>query len=149
MKYAWIDAHRSEFDLAQMCDVLDASVSGYRAWKRGGTPDRKRLTDAQLLALIKAIHAEVRHAYGSPRMTRELRRRGLAASETRVARLMRENDIRARHKRRFKATTDSKHNLPVAPNLLERNFTPDAPNRVWTADMTYSTPSQRSPPVWG
>ena len=137
MKYAWIDAHRNDFDLAQMCDVIGVSVSGYRAWKRGGTPDRKRLTDAQLLALIRAIHAEVKHAYGSPRMTRALRKRGFAASETRVERLMRENGIRARHKRRFKATTDSKHKLPVAPNLLERNFTPEAPNQVWTADMTY------------
>ena len=137
MKYAWIDTHRGEFDLRQMCEVLDVSVSGYRAWKRGGTPDRKRLTDAQLLALIRAIHAEVKRAYGSPRMTRELRRGGFAASETRVEPLMRENGIRARHKRRFKATTDSKHHLPVAPNLLERNFTPEAPNQAWTADMTY------------
>ena len=137
MKYAWIEAHRNDFDLAQMCDVISVSVSGYRAWKRGGTPDRKRLTDAQLLALIRAIHAEVKHAYGSSRMTRALRKRGFAASETRVERLMRENGIRARHKRRFKATTDSKHKLPVAPNLLERNFTPEAPNQVWTADMTY------------
>lgn len=137
MKYAWIDTHRGEFDLRQMCEVLGVSVSGYRAWKRGGTPDRKHLTDAQLLALIRAIHAEVKRAYGSPRMTRELRRRDFAASQTRVERLMRENDIRARHKRRFKATTDSKHHLPVAPNLLERNFTPKAPNQAWTADMTY------------
>jgi putative transposase len=137
MKYAWIDAHRTAFVLAEACSVLDVSVSGYRAWKRGGTPERKRLTDAQLLVLIRAIHAEVKRAYGSPRMTRELRRRGFAASEDRVARLMRENGIRARHKRRFKATTDSKHNLPVAPNLLARNFTPEAPKRVWTADMTY------------
>jgi putative transposase len=137
VKYAWIDAHRAEFSLTEACSVLDVSVSGYRAWKRGGTPDRKRLTDAQLLALIRAIHAEVKRAYGSPRMTRELRNRGFAAGEERVARLMRENGIRARHKRRFKATTDSKHNLPVAPNLLERNFTPAAPNQAWTADMTY------------
>ena len=63
MKYAWIDAQRGEFDLRQMCEVLEVSVSGYRAWKRGGTPDRKRLTDAQLLALIHAIHAEVKRAY--------------------------------------------------------------------------------------
>jgi putative transposase len=137
VKYAWIQAHRSEFDLRQMCEVLDVSVFGYRAWKRGGTQNRKRLTDAQLLALIRAIHAEVKRAYGSPRMRRELRRRGFAAGEERVARLMRENGIRARHKRRFKATTNSRHNLPVAPNLLERNFTPAAPNQVWTADMTY------------
>jgi putative transposase len=137
VKYAWIDAHRDEFDLRQMCAVLEVSVSGYRAWKRGGTPNRKRLTDAQLLVMIKAIHAEVKRAYGSPRMTRELRRRGFAAGEERVARLMRENGIRARHKRRFKATTDSRHNLPVAANLLERNFTPAAPNQAWAADMTY------------
>lgn len=95
------------------------------------------MTDAQLLALIRAIHAEVKRAYGSQRMTRGLRKRGFAASQSRVERLMRKNDIRARHKRCFKATTDSKHNLPVAPNLLERNFTPDAPHQVWTADMTY------------
>lgn len=90
-----------------------------------------------MLALIRAIHAELKGAYGSPRMTRELRERGFPASEPRVERLMRENGIRARHKRRYKATTDSKHTLPVAKNLLDRNFTPTAPNQVWTADMTY------------
>ena len=97
----------------------------------------KRLTDAQLLALIRAIHAELKGAYGSPRMVGELRGRGFPAGKERVERLMRENDIRARHKRRYKATTDSKHALPVAPNVLERNFTPSAPNQVWTADLTY------------
>lgn len=123
--------------LAEMCDVLGVSVSGYRAWKRGGSPDRKRLTNAQMLALIRAIHAELKGAYGSPRMVRELRLRGFAASKERVERLMRENGIRARHKRRYKVTTDSKHGLPVAPNLLNRNFTPAQPNRVWTSDITY------------
>jgi transposase InsO family protein len=67
----------------------------------------------------------------------------------RVERLMRENGIRARHKRRYKVTTDSKHGLPVAENLLDRNFTPAAPNQVWTSDITYRTPSQRSPPARG
>jgi putative transposase len=90
-----------------------------------------------MLALIQAIHAELKGAYGSPRMVRELRGRGFPASKKRVERLMRENGIRARHKRRFKATTDSKHALPVAQNLLDRDFTPVAPNQVWTADMTY------------
>jgi putative transposase len=120
-----------------LCAALDVSVSGYRAWKRGGKPGRKRLTDPQMLALIRAIHAELKGAYGSPRMVRELRARGFSASKERVERLMRENGIRARHKRRFKATTDSKHALPVAGNLLDRNFMPSAPNQVWTADMTY------------
>ena len=90
MKYAWIDAHRRPFDLVQMCEVLTASVSGYRAWRRGGTPDRKRLTDARMLCLIKAIHAELKGAYGSPRMVRELRNRGFSASKERVERLMRD-----------------------------------------------------------
>jgi putative transposase len=137
VKYAWIDVERNHFELAELCATLEVSVSGYRAWKRGGDTDRKRLTDPQMLALIRAIHAELKGAYGSPRMVRELRARGFSASKERVERLMRENGIRARHKRRFKATTDSKHALPVAANLLGRNFAPSAPNQVWTADMTY------------
>ena len=120
-----------------MCEVLDVSVSGYRAWKRGGKPDRKRLTDSQMLALIRAIHAELKGAYGSPRMVRELRAQGFSASKARVERLMRDNGIHARHKRRHKVTTDSKHGLPVAENLLARNFTPTAPNQVWKSDITY------------
>lgn len=137
MKYAWIDTQRAHYALSEMCPVLDVSIGGYRAWKRGGKPERKRLTDAQLLALIRAIHAEFKGAYGSPRMVLELRARGFSASKQRVERLMQENGIRARHKRKFKVTTDSKHGLPVADNLLDRNFTPEAPNQVWTSDITY------------
>ena len=137
MKYAWIDEQRRRYPLDDLCRMLDVSESGYRAWKRGGKPGKKRLTDAQMLALIRAIHTELKGAYGSPRMVKELRSRGFSASKTRVERLMRENGIKARHKRRYKVTTDSKHSLPVAPNLLERDFTPEAPNRVWTSDITY------------
>ena len=137
MKYAWIDTQRACYALTELCSVLAVSVSGYRAWKRGGKADRSRLTDAQLLALISAIHEELKAAYGSPRMVLELRARGFSASKARVERLMRENDIRARHKRRFKVTTDSRHGLPVADNLLDRKFTPAAPNQVWTSDITY------------
>jgi len=90
-----------------------------------------------MLALIRAIHAEVKGAYGSPRMVRELRSRGFPASKARVERLMREHGLHARHKRRYRVTTDSKHGLPVADNLLARNFTPTAPNQVWTSDITY------------
>ena len=137
MKYAWIAEQGKLFSLTEICDVLNVSVSGYRAWKRGGAPNRKRLTDSQMLALIRAIHAELKGAYGSPRMVRELRVRGFSASKERVERLMREHGIHARHKRRYKVTTDSKHGLPVAENLLARNFTPKAPNRVWKSDITY------------
>ena len=137
MKYAWIDTQRAYYALSEMCPVLAVSISGYRAWKRGGKADRSRLTDAQMLALIRAIHDELKGAYGSPRMVLELRARGFSASKTRVERLMREHGIRARHKRKFKVTTDSKHKLSIAPNLLDRNFTPAAPNQVWTSDITY------------
>ena len=137
MKYAWIDGHRREFELGELCAALSVSTSGYRSWKRGGSPARKRLTDAQMLVLIRSIDRQWRNAYGSPRMVRELRDRGFPAGKERVERLMRDNGIRARHKRRFKATTDSKHALPVAPNLLDRNFQPAAPNQVWSADLTY------------
>ena len=130
-------AEQSEYSVTEMCAVLDVSLSGYRAWKRGGTGERKWLTDSQMLTLIRAIHAEIKGAYGSPRMVKELHRRGFPASKTRVERLMRENGIRARHKRRYKATTGSKHGLPIADNLLNRNFTPTAPNQVWTSDITY------------
>jgi len=132
-----MDEQRRAYPLPAMCAALSVSLSSYRAWKCGGVPHRKRLTDPQLLALIRAIHAEFKGAYGSPRMTEEIRDRGFPASKERVERLMKENAIRVRHKRRFKATTDSKHSLPVAPNLLDRDFTPIAPNRVWTADLTY------------
>ncbi len=137
MKYAWIDTQRKNFPLPTMCTTLTVSISGYRAWKGGGRPDRTRLTDGQLLALLRSVHAQYKAAYGSPRMYRELRERGYQVSKARVERLMREHDLRARHKRRFKATTDSRHALPVADNLLAREFAPASPNRVWTADLTY------------
>jgi putative transposase len=94
MKYACIGTHRAEFALHELCEVLEVSVSGYRAWKRGGTPDRQGLTDAQFLALIQSIHAEFKGAYGSPRMARELRARGFPVSKARVERLMRELKVR-------------------------------------------------------
>jgi transposase InsO family protein len=132
-----MDSHSKAYALTELCAALDVSLSGYRAWKRGGTPNRKRLTNSQMVTVIRAIHAELKGAYGSPRMVRELRARGFTASKDRVERLMREHGIRARHKRRYKVTTDSRHGLPVAENLLARQFIPAAPNQVWTSDITY------------
>jgi putative transposase len=94
-------------------------------------------TDVQLLALIQAIHTELKGAYGSPRMMKELRGRGFSAGKERVERLMREHNIYARHTRRYNSTTDSTRAWPVAKNLLDRNFTPTAPDQGWTADITY------------
>jgi putative transposase len=136
MKYAWIDTQRKLFPLPAMCTTLAVSHSGYRAWKRGGRANRKRLTEAQMLALIQSIHKELKGVYGSPRMVRELRARGFPASKTRVERIMRAHGIRARHKRRYKATTDSRHALPIAENVLARDFAPQAPNQAWSSDIT-------------
>ncbi|MCC4114749.1 IS3 family transposase [Aromatoleum toluclasticum] len=137
VKYVWIEKQRRSFLLPVLCDALSVSQSGFRAWQAGGTPQRKRLTDAQALVLIRTIHQEVRQAYGARRIHAELRGRGHRIGLPRIERLMRENGIRARHKRRYKATTDSRHSLPVAANVLDRHFAPDAPNRVWTGDITY------------
>ena len=137
MKYAWIEKQRRSFPFPVLCEVLSVSQSGFRAWQAGGTVQRKRLTDAQALVLIRTIHQEVRQAYGARRIHAELRGRGYRIGLPRIERLMRAHGIRARHKRRYKATTDSRHSLPVAENVLERQFAPDAPNRVWTGDITY------------
>lgn len=90
-----------------------------------------------MLLKIKNIHSDKRACYGSPRIHAELKEEGERCSRKRVARIMRENNIQAKHKRKFKATTDSQHNLPIAPNLLKQNFKINKPNRIWTADITY------------
>jgi len=137
VKYAWIEKHVARWPVGVMCEVLEVSLSGLRAWRGGGRRRPERLTDAELLKLIRAIHAQFEAAYGSPRMHEELRDRGHRVGKARVERLMRESGIRGRHKRRWKATTDSKHDLPVAPNVVARDFSPREPNRVWGADITY------------
>ena len=136
MKYAFIEQHRDSYPLQALCTVLQVSDSGFASWQCGLGPT-KWLSDGALLAKIREIHQETKAAYGSPRIFLELKARGIPVSKGRVERLMRENGLRARHKRRFKATTDSKHTLPVAPNLLDRNFETAHPDQVWTADITY------------
>jgi len=135
VRYAWIEDRARAWPVAQLCRALGVSQSGFKAWRAGGSCER--LTDAQLLALMRSIHAQFKGAYGSPRMHRELRDRGYRVGRTRVERLMRENGIRARHKRRWKATTDSRHALPVAQNRVARDFSPREPNQTWGADITY------------
>jgi transposase InsO family protein len=99
---------------------------------------QRALSDDALLAHIKAIHAQVKGEYGWPRMHKALLVQGIRVGKERVQRLMRQHGIRARHKRKWKiTTTDSKHDLPIAPNLLARNFSASAPNQVWTSDITY------------
>ncbi len=131
-----IDTHRAACALHERCEILEVSVSGDRAWQRGGTPDRQGLTDPPLLALIQSIQAKRTGAYGSPRRVRALRAWGFPVSQARVERLRRDHGLRGRHPRRYQATTDSKQALPVAAKRLAHHFAPSAPHRVWTADIT-------------
>lgn len=136
MKFAFIDAEKAQWPVEVQCEVLGVSRSGYYAWKsRPEAPRAKQ--DAELLVEIKAASKAGRGNYGSPRVHRELRAKGRRVGRKRVERLMRQEGIVARQKRRFRRTTDSKHSLPIAPNVLERNFYVDLPNAAWVTDVTY------------
>ena len=136
MKFAFIDAEKAHHPVALLCDVLDVSRSGYYASLKRSEPTRRR-QDAQLTARITAIHQSSRRTYGSPRIHAELAAEGHRVGRKRVARLMQQQGIKVRRKRRFCATTDSRHELPIAPNVVARNFEVDAPNVVWVTDITY------------
>lgn len=138
MRFAFIDAQKARYPVTTLCKTLDVSESGYHAWKR--RPPSKRATEnARIMAHITAEFKRSRETYGSPRLADELRDGGIKAGRHRIARLMREAGIRARRPRRYKRTTDSKHALPIAPNLVERRFDEiaSAPNKLWVSDLTY------------
>ena len=139
MKYALIRRNRRLWPIRVQCQVLGVSVTGYHEhMARLLTIARRRhLSDEALLVHIRAVFAAHRGAYGWPRVWRQLRAEGVRVGKLRVQQLMQQHGIRARGKRRFRITTDSRHSLPIAPNLLNRNFAVAAPNRVWAGDMTY------------
>jgi putative transposase len=136
MKFAFIQAQEVAFPVQILCRVLAVSRSGYYAWKSRPKP----ALDAKTVALeaeVRAAHRRSRGTYGSPRIHRELRARGIRVGRKRVERVMRETGLRGAQKRRFRCTTDSRHSLPIAPNVLARAFDPDAPNRAWAGDVTF------------
>ena len=139
MKYALIRRNRRLWPIRVQCHVLGVSVAGYHEHmaRRLTIARRRHLSDEALLVHIRAVFAAHRGAYGWPRIWRQLRAEGVRVGKLRVQQLMQRHGIRARGKRRFRITTDSRHGLPIAPNLLNRNFTVSAPNRVWAGDMTY------------
>jgi putative transposase len=132
---------RKQYPVSISCDVLEVSASGYFVWQRrrdAGRPGPAgRHSDEALLAHMRAIHAEVKQEYGWPRMHKELLARGIRVGKERVRHLMQQHGIKAKTKRKFVVTTDSRHNLPVAPDLVQRRFNPEAPNRLWSGDITY------------
>jgi putative transposase len=137
MRFRLIEDHRDLWPVRVICDALSVSPSGFYAWRSRPESPRK-IANRVLLANIRRVHAQHRERYGAPRIHAELRAEGHAVNRKRVARLMRQNGIRARVPRRYRVcTTDSKHTLPVAENLLNQNFVADRPDRVWLADITY------------
>jgi len=142
VKYAWIGRHQKQWPVTLQCEVLNVSTSGYFEHQRrkdSGQPAKlgNRLSDEALLAHIKAAHAGSKGEYGWPRIWKELLANGVRVGKERIQRLMKLHGIKARGKRKYVVTTDSKHNLPIAPNLLNRDFQPAQPNAVWTSDITY------------
>lgn len=119
-----------------MCRVLGVSRSGWYDWRSRRRPSPRELRDAELLKRIREIHSKSRGTYGSPRVHAQLAREGIAVSEERVARLMQADGLQGRVRRRFKVTTNSRHAEPVAPNLLNRDFTAETSDSVWCADIT-------------
>jgi len=136
MSFELVEAEKGNYPMALMCRALGLSRSGQHAFRTRG-PSRRELEQQQLDVLVAAIFAELGGRYGAPRIEQELRRRGLHTSRKRVAASMAQQGLRARPRRRWRRTTDSSHREAIAPNLLERNFTAQAPDRAWVADTTY------------
>lgn len=136
MRYGFIRDHSEEFHVENACRVLSVSLSGYYAWRVRG-PSEREIDDARLIDKIRGVYDATGGVYGVRRIHRQLLVDGERVSRNRVARLMRKCGLKARRKSKFRVTTDSKHNLPVAENLLEREFFSAGPNQVWASDITY------------
>jgi len=145
VKFAWIQDHAADFRVQRMCQLLHVSRSGYYAW-RDRAPSKRRLRHQTLARQVRSAHSESRGTYGSPRVAAELKARSVKICVNTVARLMREEGLQARKKRRFvPRTSDGRHDHPIAPNRLDRRFgaggrdeaAAGAPNQVWASDLTY------------
>jgi len=134
-----IEAEKANFPIELMCQVLEISRSAWYAWKNRPESIRKQ-SDRLTLGKIRKVYKDSRGTYGSPRITTDLREQGEIVNRKRVARLMRENGIVGSPEPKWLVTTESNHDMPVAPNLLGRNFTVDAPDQVWVGDI--SVPQQ-------
>ena len=140
MRFRFIEDRRADYPVTLLCDVLGVSPAGYYAW-RSRPESRRSAANRDLVDDIRRVHSDTRGRYGSPRIHVELRAQGRGVSRGRIERLMRRYGIRAIMARpRRVRTTDSRHDLPVAPNLLDRNFIATASNQIWPPDITYSAP---------
>jgi putative transposase len=137
VRFRFIEDRRTDYPVTILCDVLGVSPAGYYAWRSRPESERSA-ANRELFEDIRRVHRDTSGRYGSPRIHAELKAQGRGASRGRIERLMRHHGIRAIMARPQRVrTTDSRHDFPIAPNLLERNFIANAPNRIWLADITY------------
>ena len=136
MKYDRIDGLRPLYPVAMLCRLLNVFEAGYYAWRRRPLSPRTQ-ENARLAIEIRLAHERTRQTYGPERLQAELADHGIHAGVDRIKRIRRELGLRCRQKRKFRVTTDSRHSLPIAPNLLDRQFAASAPNRAWVTDITY------------
>ena len=135
MKFAFVDAEKASYPVGKLCSCLGVSRAGYYAWTKR-PPSAHAQRDAKLAVLVREAHERSRRRYGSPRVHAELVANGERVSRKRIVRLMRSQDLVARQRRRYKCTTMSEHDQPVAPNVLARDFSAARPNQRWVGDTT-------------
>jgi putative transposase len=135
VRFAFIGAEQARHSVAILCRCLRVTRSGFYAWQHRPASGHA-VRDRQLRPLIRASHESSRRSYGSPRVHADLHAQGIAISRKRVARLMRQDGLRARVRKRFRVTTMSDHDQPIAANVLARQFAADHPNRCWVGDTT-------------
>jgi len=136
VKYAWIEQHRDQFAVARMCRQLDVSRTGYCQW-RLRAPNPRARAQATLDARVAAIHTDHQRRYGRPRILRELHAQGLPVGHERVRQSLKRQGLRPVYRRPYRVTTDSNHQNPIAPNVLDRRFSGWLPNQAWVGDVTY------------
>ena len=136
MRFRFIQQQRQRVSISMLCAVLDVSRSGYYAWQKR-KPSAREQANQELIEQIQRLFSWSRSTYGYRRIHASLVEQGIVCSRNRVARLMRQLRLLGRRRRRFRVTTQSRHNFPVAPNLLARNFWATVPNQKWLADITY------------
>lgn len=136
MKYAWIKEHSSEFAVDAMCRFMQVSRSAYYDWRQR-EPMVNKKEDAELITLIRALFSKSRATYGTRRLKKALLKQGMTISRRRIGRLMREADLACKTKRKFKATTNSKHDLPITENHLNRQFSVEKADQAYVGDITY------------
>ena len=136
MKYQFIEKHRKQYSVNRLCLMLGIRRSSYYAWTKR-KPSQQEQNNQALIEHIRRIHKKYRKTYGSPRMYVQLKKEEIPCSQKRVARLMRQDGLKGQRKYRKVITTNSKHDFPVAPNVLNREFSAEKPNQKWVSDITY------------